>query len=146
MLRQISPRPVRLFSTFGPAANEDAGKYRFGAHPETRLVFALPAGRHILRTTFFFPVETNRKDLAEGEVTDGVEVRFELPAPGGVRRTQFTRLLDPSQNMSDRGERPLVIEFDLTEPGEVELSFSSGPLGRDTRDWISIGPLTISRR
>lgn len=146
MLHRLQPMPTRIFSTFGPAANESGTSYHFGVHPVTRLVFALPAGRYRLNTTFLFPLETYAAELPASDCTDGVDVRLEVVDAEGRRTPLFSRLLDPRANSMDRGEQPIGIDFVLGQPGEVELSFGPGPQGRDTRDWLSIGPLTIVPR
>ncbi len=146
MLHRMQPKPTRIFSTFGPAVNESGAAYRFGAHPVTRLVFTLPAGRQRLDTSFSFPLETYAAELSASDCTDGVELRLEAVDAAGRHTPLFSRLLNPRANLGDRGEQPIGIDFELERPGEVELSFWPGPQGRDTRDWLSIGPLTITPR
>lgn len=145
-LAGIRPQPVRFFSTFGPAIDTNMGRRRFGAHPVTRLVFALPAGRHTLRTDVFFPVATYHVELQDADATDGVEVGLSLLDPTGGHRTLFSRVVNPRGNPRDRGEQPIMVDFELQEPGEVELFFGPGPQGRDTRDWITTGPIVIESR
>jgi hypothetical protein len=145
MFREIRPMPVSLFSTFGPAVDESSGRYRFGAHPVTRLVWSLPAGRHVLRTSVFFPLATYQLELSDRDATDGVEVTLRRGSRDDAGPLLYSRLVNPRENLADRGERPLEIAFTLETAGEVELCFGPGPAGRDTRDWISLGPLTIER-
>jgi len=140
----MQPKPVRFFSTYGPALTETNGRWLFGAHPVTRLVFALPAGRHVLRTTVGLPEEAYGAALAEADSSDGVEISLFAVGTGEERRLLAMRQFDPRNNAGDRGiEQPLTTEFTLSEPGEVELYFGPGPQDRVTRDWIRIGPLTI---
>ena len=115
----------------------------FGTHPVTRLVFALPAGRHVLRTTVKFSPDSYRADLPEDFKTDGVEITLAVLGPGDERRVLDTRLMDPRRREEDRGRKPLRIEFTLPEAGEVELFIGPGPNGRDTRDWVVLGRLVI---
>ena len=140
----MQPAPVRFFATFGPTLDGSSGVPLYGSHPVTRLVFALPAGAHTLRSTLQMPLDAYRVDLAETEATDGVEVGlFALEADGG-RRLLATRHFDPRHNPADRGnQRALEFAFTLPAAGEVELYFGPGPAGRDTRDWIQMGPLRI---
>ncbi len=145
-LADIRPQPVRFFSTFGPAIDTNMGRHRFGAHPVTRMVFALPAGRHVLKTNVFFPVATYQVELNDDDATDGVEVTLTQSDGTGPTRTLYSRVFNPRRNPSDRGERPLVVDFSLEKPAEVELAFGPGPQGRDTRDWITLGSFVIESR
>lgn len=140
----MQPMPVRFFATFGPAADGSSGTVLYGAHPVTRLVFALGAGRHTLRSTLQMALDAYKQDLAESEATDGVEVTLSALSPDGQRRQLATRHFDPRHVGDDRGVlRPLEFAFTLESAGEVELFFGPGPSGKDTRDWIQLGPLTI---
>lgn len=140
----MQPKPIRFFSTYGPALAEADGRWLFGAHPVTRLVFALPAGRHVLRTTLGLPEEAYGAALTEADSSDGVEVSLFALGAGEERRLVATRHFDPRHNAGDRGmEQPMSMEFILSEAGEVELYFGPGPQDRVTRDWIRIGALTI---
>jgi hypothetical protein len=144
VFQDMQPKPVRFFSQFGPALTETNARRFFGAHPVTRLVFALPAGRHVLRTTLGLPEDAYRAELSEGDSSDGVEVSLFALGPGDARRQLATRYFDPRHNPGDRGmEQPLNMEFALPEAGEVELYFGPGPQERFTRDWIRVGKLTI---
>jgi hypothetical protein len=140
----MHPRPLRFFSRFGPAMDNHGGWPRFGAHPLTRLVFQLPAGPHHLRMLVQLPLDAYRADLEPGARTDGVGIALYALGPGGVRVRLYQRLFDPARNPTDRGDnRTVEIPFTLRYPGEVELEFNPGPNGRDTRDWIQLGPLKI---
>lgn len=145
-LAGIKPQPVRFYSTFGPAIDTNMGRRRFGAHPITRLVFALPAGRHTLSTDVFFPVATYQVELQEADATDGVEVSLVLRGADDNHRTIFYRVVNPRGNPADRGEQPIRVDFEMQQAGEVELYFGPGPNGRDTRDWITTGPIVIESR
>ena len=137
----MRPQPVRYFATFGPATDGSSGKLLYGAHPTTRLVFALPAGPHTLRSTLEMTPDAWRLD---NEHTDGVEVSLFALGPNEERRQLATRYFNPRDNEADRGPgRPLEFTFTLPAAGEVELYFGPGPAKRDTRDWIQLGPLTI---
>lgn len=137
----MRPQPVRYFASFGPASDGSSGKLLYGAHPTTRLVFALPAGAHTLRATLEMPADAWRLDQ---EHTDGVEVTLFALESGAEKRALATRFFNPRDNEADRGPgRPLEFSFALPAAGEVELYFGPGPNQRDTRDWIMLGPLTI---
>jgi hypothetical protein len=141
---KFQPAPVRFFSSFGPALDGSSGQLMYGAHPVTRLVFALPAGSHALRGTLQMSMDAYRLELTDMEASDGVEVSLFLLGPGEERRQLATRHFDPRRNREDRGNlRPLEFNFTLETAGEVELFFGPGPAGKDTRDWIELGPLKI---
>jgi hypothetical protein len=53
----MQPWPIRFFSSFGPAMDGSSGLPMFGAHPVTRLVFALPAGTHTLHSALQISVD-----------------------------------------------------------------------------------------
>lgn len=139
----MTPKPVRFFSTFGLALERSGGRMDFGTHPVTRLVFALPAGRHVLRTTVKFSPDAYRSDVPEADTTDGVEITLAVLGPGDACQVLDTRLMDPRHRKQDRGRKPLRIEFTLPRAGEVELFIGPGPNGRDTRDWVVLGRLVI---
>jgi hypothetical protein len=140
----MQPMPVRFFASFGPALDGSSGQPMYGAHPVTRLVFALPPGSHTLRSFLQMPLDAYRQDLPDTQATDGVEVGLYALEGTGERRQLATRRFDPRNNREDRGTlRPLEFTFTLPAAGEVELFFGPGPAGRDTRDWIQLGPLKI---
>lgn len=140
----MEPRPVRFWASFGPGLDGSSGHAMYGAHPVTRLVFALPAGQHTLRSSLQMPLDAYRVDLLDVDTTDGVEVSLFALGPGEERRQLVTRNFNPRANRDDRGAlRPLEFSFTLEQAGEVELFFGPGPAGRDTRDWIQLGPLKI---
>lgn len=140
----MTPQPVRFFASFGPALDGSGGRPRYNAHPMTRLVFALPAGKHVLRTTLeITPPVAYDLSLPDDKTTDGVEVTLRALAPSGEGRVLHTVLFDPRGRQDHRGIRPWEVTFELQEAGEVELFFGPGPNGRDTCDWIMLGALTI---
>jgi hypothetical protein len=139
----MTPKPVRFFSTFGLTLELAGGRMDFGVHPVTRLVFALPAGRHVLRTSVQFSPDTYRADVLEADATDGVEITLAVLGPGEARQVLDTRLMDPRHREEDRGRKLLRIEFTLPHAAEVELFIGPGPSGRNTRDWVVLGRLAI---
>ena len=140
----LQPQPVRFFASFGPGMDGSSGQPMYGAHPVTRLVFALPAGAHTLRGSLQMPLEAYRLDLPDAGATDGVEVSLFALGPNEARQRLATRYFDPRHNRDDRGTlRPLEFSFNLPAAGEVELFFGPGPAGKDTRDWIQLGPTKI---
>ncbi|MEO6874088.1 MAG: hypothetical protein ABI222_04635 [Opitutaceae bacterium] len=141
--RGMNPVPVRFFSRFGLTLELSNGRMDFGAHPVTRLVFALPAGKHALHTSVIFAPDAYDARLKDDETTDGVEITLAALGPHEERRVLGTRLIDPRHHVADRGRKPVRMEFTLPQAGEVELFVGPGPQGRDTRDWVKIGRVLI---
>jgi len=139
----MQPEPVRFFSTYGPVLDGSTSVVRFGAHPDTKLVFKLPAGRHRLKSSLLLSLETYDENLASDQRTDGVEITLTQLSATEEPTVLFTRMLEPYATKEDRGWVPLTLEFTLTKPAEVELFFGPGPQGNATRDWICVGPLVI---
>lgn len=140
----MSPQPVRFFASFGPALDGSGGRPRYNAHPITRLVYALPAGRHVLRTTLeITPPVAYDLSLPDDKTTDGVEVTLRELRSGAEPRVIESLLFDPRRRADHRGIRPFEVAFELAEPAEVELFFGPGPHGRDTCDWIMLGALAF---
>jgi hypothetical protein len=139
----MKPLPVRFFSSYGPAVDRSEGWPQFGAHPVTRLVFALPAGKHHLSTSVSMPPDTYDSDQLPDRMTDGVEIKLSVLVPGGAAQVLFTRVVNPRDNPDDRGPCPIDVSFTLERAGEVELFFGPGRAGRDTHDSIIMEPLEI---
>lgn len=146
IFQAMNPRPVRFFSTYGPVFDGTGGKAEFGAHPDTRLVFVLPAGDHTLRTSLMLPPETFLPELTAMEATDGVDIRILAPAEGAGVRVLAIKNLNPRASAADRGAVDITMDFNLKSPGEVELHIGPGAAGRYNRDWAIMGPLSIETR
>jgi len=141
----MSPMPVRFFSTFGPMIDRVNGLVEYNAHPDTRLVFSLPAGAHRLRCSVWLPPAAYEAALTDDKATDGVEVTLSRRIPDGSTAVLYTRLINPRKNEADRGVLPLRADFVLEQPGEVELFFGPGPAGNNTCDWIKLSRLVIDQ-
>jgi hypothetical protein len=141
--RTMQPMPVRFFSRFGPGLNYNAEVPEFGVHPLTRLVFALPAGRHVLKGMVRLPPATYQADLPRDSLTDGIEVSLTRLSGQDGRELLHSRLIDPRDVPADRQWVALQWAFYLKVAGEVELMIGPGPHGLDTRDWAVLGPLEI---
>ena len=144
IFRQMRPQPVSFFSTFGPILDGSTGRLLFGAHPVTRLVFQLQAGKHTLRTQAWFAPAAYDESLAESQCTDGAEISVTLLGAGEERKTVFTRVLDPRHQTGDRGWQQIEVAFALEKSGKIELFVGPGPQGQDRRDWVSLGPVVIT--
>jgi|GEM_PF-3117806 len=134
----MTPRPTRFYSSFGPGLDSTL----FNAHPETRLCFQVPAGQRHLRTTVRINPSAY-ENLPENDATDGIQVEIVTVTGDGQRTVVFTREIDPYHFESDRGDLPVDVASAMPADAEVELFIGPGKNGRDTRDWTSLGPLTI---
>ena len=143
VFQAMQPTPTRFFSTFGPMIDRVNGLVEYNAHPDTRLVFSLPAGAHRLRCMAWLPPAAYEAALADDKATDGVEVTLSRLKPDGSRQEIFTRLINPRKNEADRGVLPLRVDFTLEQAGEVELFFGPGAAGNNTCDWIKLSRLVI---
>lgn len=139
----MRPEPVRFFSTFEPGLDVADGVAKYGAHPETRLVFHLPAGRHRLRTTVSMKPEAYAPELPVAQRTDGVEITLTATFTGEAQQVLFTRWVNPRDQPADRGIVPVRVEFTLEQPADVELFIGPGPAGSDVRDWCWLGRLAF---
>jgi len=141
--RDMSPKPVRFFSTYGPPLGGNENPLGFGAHPETRLVFTLLAGVHTLRAKIWLSPAAYSPDLAWNERSDGIEVSLFALELDGTRRLLKTRLIDPREREEDRGRVPFEMQFNLPQDGEIELYIGPGPLRSLTRDWATLEAIQI---
>jgi len=138
----MHPQPVRFFCRFGPLLNEPAGEPRFGAHPVTRLVFAVPAGaRRLVTAAGISPGAYENVPMQDA--TDGVELKLALLRPGVPAEVIYTRWLNPRDVAADRGTVPITADFEMPAGAELELSVTAGPAGLDRRDWAYLGAVTI---
>jgi hypothetical protein len=139
----ITPRPVRFFSTFGPGSWGTFPKdWQFSVHPDTRLWFELPPGRHVLQTSITLPASA-WENLNPSDATDGVEIAAAAVFPDGRRQVLHQRLINPAANVTDRGILPIDWSFDLPAGAQLEFSVTAGPAGSILRDWAAIGALRI---
>jgi len=139
----MNPQPVRFFSSYGPTFYARGGKADFSAHPDTRLVFNLPAGEHVLRTLVWLVPDAYHADLTESEITDGINVSLFALGPNAERVLLVSQDIEPQLRMTDRGRVRVVMPFTLNYPGEVEFFIGPGRNGSATRDWAIMGRLTI---
>lgn len=136
----MTPRPVRLYSRFGTILERAGGHLDLSAHPDTRLVFAMPAGHHVLRTKVFFASGAFDVSVPREQRTDGVQVQVRALKEG---RVLFDRIIDPVHRASDRNRLALSISFDLSQAQEVEFFVGPGRNQNYARDWFWIDRLTI---
>ena len=138
----LSPQPVRFYTTFGMDINQEHGEWFLNAHPDTRLWFRVPAGRRQVAAEFHL-VPGSYENLARGDATDGVEFAIYEIKPDGSRQQVYDRLLNPMDNLGDRGFQRIALEVEVAEGSELLFETGPGPRGNYTRDWASWGPITI---
>lgn len=139
----MTPRPARFFITFGPGGWGSFPKdWHFSVHPDTRLWFELPPGRHVLHTSITLPASA-WENLSPADATDGVELIAAAVFPDGRREVLQHRLVNPAAIPADRGVLPVDWAFDLPAAARFEFSVTAGPSGSILRDWASIGNFRI---
>jgi hypothetical protein len=77
------------------------------------------------------------------DATDGVEFAIYEIKPDGSRQQVYDRLLNPMDNLGDRGFQRIALEVEVAEGSELLFETGPGPRGNYTRDWASWGPITI---
>ncbi len=118
------------------------GRWFLDSHPDSRLWFKVPAGLHEISAEYYmFP--GFYEGLDRTAVTDGVEFAIYEQKADGKEEQVFDRLLNPRDNLLDRGIQRLTLTVDVA-PGS-ELLFETGPgtRGNYNRDWAAWGPITI---
>ncbi len=140
----MQPRPVRFFSSFRPDlwhAGEGVLE-RFAASPDIRLWFALPPGRHRLRTNLDI-IPGAWENVKPADASDGVSLVARAYFPDGRAEKLQERYINPAVNPAERGLQAVDWTFDLPEGAELELDVTPGPAGNGARDWASLGPVRI---
>lgn len=141
-LKYMQPRPVSFFVRFGLSLNGTNDAPQFGAHPETRLRFVVPAGARHLKTSAGLSPGAY-ENLPADEASDGIDVTVTLLQPGIPDQVLYSRNLNPRENQGDRGAVPINVDFAMPSSGELELSVTSGPNQSDRRDWAFLGQVVI---
>jgi hypothetical protein len=138
----MSPRPYRYFCRFGLSNAVINGRVYFNVHPDVRLWFRVPAGRH--RITADFLMEPGAyENLPARDATDGVSLTvWELKADG-TRRELYHRSLDPRDNPADRGLQNLAVSADIAEGSDILFVSDPGEQNNYNRDWTWLGSFTV---
>lgn len=139
----LEPVPRRFLTTFGTGLSMVDGRPWLTVHPETRLRFALAAGRHHFRAEFLMDPRCYDPALAPGDRSDGVGLAIFAINPDGSGRTLFSRYINPAANLPDQGPQMIDMDFSLAQPGEIELFIGPGPNNNHSRDWALLGPVRI---
>jgi len=135
---------VRFYSTFGPEIwlGDTTSGDRFAAHPETKLWFALPAGRHRILTNLTLAPGAWR-DVPPADASDGVELIASAAFKDGRRVILQRRHLNPLANPAAGDGLAVDWSVDLPAGAELLLEVTAGPSGNGARDWSSLGPVRI---
>jgi hypothetical protein len=144
VFRTLSPRPERFYTAYGLALDSSGqpGRERLSANPDTKFWFALPPGRHRLRTDIDL-VPSAWRDVPKADASDGVGLVIAAVFPDKRREILQQRYLNPGENPADRGPQTIDWTFTLPAGAELELSVNAGPAGNGARDWASLGPVVI---
>lgn len=112
-------------------------------HPPSRVTYQLvPPPRAALRTAIALRPAVWSSDKGDGVV-------FEvLVEEAGVRRTLFSRYLDPKHDPEDRRWEPVTIDLSRYAGRAITLTFatSGGPAGNIDYDWAGFGNPTLEAR
>ena len=138
----MSPRPYRYYCRFGLSNAVINGQVLFNVHPDLRLWFRVPAGRH--RITADFLMEPGAyENLPAGDATDGVALTVWEVKADGTRRVLYQRRLNPRDNPADRGLQNMAIETDIAVGSDILFVSDPGEQNNLNRDWTWLGKFTI---
>ncbi len=73
---QMQPAPFKYYTTYGTAHYDYAGGRFIGAHPDTRVWFQLPAGKHTLSAQVALLPAAYDPTVPQGDRSVGIEVRI----------------------------------------------------------------------
>ena len=139
----ISPKPYKFFAQFGVRFARFFDHPALFAHPDTRLWFRVPAGRHEVTVLCTIEPAAYAADIPSYDATDGVDFVIYRQRADGRRERVGSLFLDPRHNEADRGIRPLkqVVE---TEVGtDLVIATEPGPKNNAARDWAAIAGIDI---
>jgi hypothetical protein len=138
----MSPEPVRFYTAYGLDLNVIEGRWFLSAHPDSRIWFKLPPGRHTVVAEYCM-LPGSYEGLAPRDATDGAEFAIYEQRADGTKRPVFERLLDPVANPADRGIQTARLTVDLAPGSELLLETGPGGKGSYNRDWAAWGPIAI---
>ncbi|HUJ42436.1 MAG TPA: hypothetical protein VLW52_02400 [Opitutaceae bacterium] len=138
----MSPRPYRYYCRFGLSNAVINGRLFFNVHPDMRLWFRVPAGRHRITADFLMEPGTYQ-NLSAGDATDGVRLTIWEVKADGTRRVLYQRSLEPYDHPADRGLQNLAIEADIAEGSDILFVSDPGAQNNITRDWTWLGKFII---
>jgi hypothetical protein len=138
----MSPKPVRVFATFGIGAEGKPGELYYNAHPESRLWFKPQSGPRQI-TARYRIIDAAWKDVPVGDATDGVLFRIVEIKSDGSQKVILERLLKPRQTAADRGVQEFKADVELAPGSEVLFETTPGPAKQFSRDWAGWGKIEI---
>jgi hypothetical protein len=142
LFKEMSPRPVRFYTTYGLDLDQVSGRGFLNSHPDSRLWFKVPAGFHEISAEYYmFP--GSYEGLDQAAATDGVEFAIYEQKAGGSKRQVFDRLLNPRDNWEDRNIQKVMLTVEVAPDSELLFETGPGTRGNYNRDWAAWGPITI---
>lgn len=128
-----SPKPVRARSQFGVGMSSQDDRPILLANAPSEIWLEPPPGAN--RITAEFGLVPSAYD-GGNPVTDGVGVTIYEIRPEGLRRTLYTRQLDPAHNLSDRGLQRIELPGAGPFGGRLLFKVDPGPKGSVVKDWF----------
>lgn len=139
MFGHMSPMPIRYHFSYAPDIGTENGRVvLLGAHPDSEIWFAPPAGMREIECVFGIMAGAYER---EGPSTDGVEFIIIEHRPDGIENVLYRRRLRPPAEAKDRGAQRVVLPC-RPVPG-AELVFLTRPVGDYAFDWAYWGPITL---
>jgi hypothetical protein len=129
----LPQRPIRATSS-AAFTNTDVGTaHVLNAHATSELAYRVPAG--LKEITAGFGIHEGAYANPAGR-TDGVQFAVVLADDRKHERVLFSRLLDPVNNLADRGMQSLEIALPQPPPGgEILFRTLPGPNNNNSFDW-----------
>ena len=132
-LTMISPKPVRARSQFGVGPGSLAGRLILLANAPSEIWLEPPAGA--TRITAEFGLVPAAYE-GGNPVSDGVGVTIYEIRPEGLRRTLYSRQLDPLHNLADRGFQRIELPSAAPFVGQLLFMVDPGPKNNVAKDWF----------
>jgi hypothetical protein len=133
---------VRYYTTFGIDLHVEFGRPFLIAHPDTRLWFQVPPGKHHIEAEFMIGAGAY-EGVPSGDATDGADYGIYERKTSGELRQIFSRTFNPRDDVADRGVQKIVVDTDIAAGSDLLFSVGPGPQGSYSRDWAAIGPIQI---
>jgi hypothetical protein len=131
----MSPRPVRFAARYPLALMELDHRNVLLAHPDSRLIFALPAGRHRLTADYGILPEAYKNVTLPEVAPEGVNFSILLLKTGGAREVVFNRLLNPRDLAAHRGPQRLELSVQINPGDDLVFVTAPGPHRAYNRNW-----------
>jgi hypothetical protein len=129
----LPQRPVRATSSAAITITEVGTAQVLNAHATSELAYRVPPG--LQRITARFGIHEAAYADPAGR-TDGVEFAVVIVDGSKHERVLYSRLLDPANNVADRGRQSLEITLQETPlSGEILFRTLPGPENNNSFDW-----------